>query len=506
MHFARVLHGLGTIFKLFSFSLLVPFFGSFVWDDNVASSGIPSPFGGELRLTTVSFFLTFVIVLLTGFVLTNFAKVQLEELREREGYAIVGFAWLALAAFGGLPLILTRTTIHPLDAYFEIMSGLTTTGATALDPNQFDAIAPSVHLWRATTQYVGGLGIIVLAIAMLSQLTEGAHRLMAAETPGGTVTRLKPKITETAGALWVLYVGFAGVLFFILWFSMRLLGRGLPWKDAALDALITTFTTLSTGGFSNRAASIDYYDSSIITWIITLAMLLAGINFNLYWLFFHGHPGRIWKDPEARFYVAILLTAALAASAVLYNAKLALGASLEHGFFQAASFLTTTGYTSTDHNAFPDAGRLILFLLMFTGACTGSTAGGIKAFRILLLFRLARRELQKLLHPHAVSSVKVQGRMLSDEVLRRVIVFFFCYVTLVLAGSFVYTFLGMDFVSGVSASATLVGNVGPGFNQVAYSFHHVPDLGKAAGIVLMWMGRLEIFTVLILFVPATYRE
>lgn len=506
MHFARVLHGLGTIFKLFSFSLLIPFFGSFVWDENVAPSGIPNPFGGEFRLTTVAFFLTFVIILLVGFVLTNFAKVQLEELREREGYAIVGFAWLTLAAFGSLPLILTRTTLEPLDAYFEVMSGLTTTGATALDPNQFDGIAPSVHLWRATTQYVGGLGIIVLAIAMFSRLTEGAHRLMAAETPGGTVTRLKPKITETAGALWTLYVGFGGVLFFVLWFSMRLLGRGLPWKDAALDALITTFTTLSTGGFSNRAASIDYYDSSFITWIITLAMFLAGINFNLYWLFFHGRRGRLWRDAEARFYLAIFLTAALATSAVLYNAKLNLGSSLKHGFFQAASFVTTTGYTSTDHNAFPDAARLVLFLMMFLGACVGSTAGGIKAFRILLLLRLTRRELQRLLHPHAVASVKVEGRMLPDEVLRRVVVFFFCYVTLVVVGGFVYTFLGMDFVSGVSASATLVGNVGPGFNQVAYSFHHVPDLGKAAAILLMWMGRLEIFTALILFVPATYRE
>lgn len=504
MRFARVLAGLGMLFRLFSFSLIIPFLASLWWDPRTSLFSVLGLF--EVPTSTVVFFFVFIIILLLGYLLTSLAPVGLDEVREREGFAIVGFAWLILAALGGLPFLLTGTTQNPLAAYFETMSGLTTTGATALPLSSFDQILPSIHMWRATLQFVGGLGIIVLAVAVLARLTEAGQRLMSAETPGGQVSRLKPKITQTAAALWNVYLIFTVVLFAVLWPTMHFTGRHLGWKDAAFDAVVVSFTTMSTGGFSNRADSIGFYQSDILTGIVTIFMLAAGVNFNLYWHMFHGRRQRLLRDSEFRFYLSVFLLAFVAVAVILiYNGR-GINDGIEGAAFQTASFLTSTGATSADHNAFPDAAKMVLLLLMFTGACVGSTSGGLKSIRILLLLRLTRIELQKLLHPHAVATLKVEGRIIPEDTLRRVVVFFFAYVTLVLVGSFLYAFIGFDFISAISTATSLVGNTGPAFGRAAYAFDGVSDFGKVIGILLMWMGRLEIFTVLVLFFPRTYRD
>jgi trk system potassium uptake protein len=503
MRVVRVLAGLGTIFRLFSISLIVPILASLWWDPK--TNMIPLA-GLEVRASTIGFVLVLVIILLLGFLLTSIASVQLEELREREGFAIVGFAWLLLAALGAIPFLLTKTTRDPVAAYFETMSGLTATGATAFDLATFDAILPSVHVWRATLHAVGGLGVIVLAVAVFARLTEAGQRLMAAETPGGQATRLKPTVTQTAAALWNVYFAFVVVLFGTLWIAMHFTGRHLSWKDSALDALITSFSTVSTGGFSNRADSIAFYQSGVVSAVVTLFMLASGVNFNLYWHFFHGRRNRLFADSEFRFFLGIFLVSAAAIAAVLILNGSEVSMGTKNAAFYAASFMTSSGLTIADHNAFPEAAKMVLLLLMFTGGCVGSTAGGLKLVRVLLLARLTRRELEKLLHPHAVATLKVEGRVIPEDTLRRVVVFFFAYVTLVLVGAFLFAFTGLGFMSAVSASATLVGNVGPAFDRAAYSFFSVPDLGKLIGIFLMWMGRLEIFTAVVLLFPRTYRD
>jgi trk system potassium uptake protein len=504
MRFARVLAGLGALFRLFSFSVLIPLFASLWWDPR---TDVFVLFGDvTVPTTTIVFTLTFLLIFLVGWLLSSISAVELEELREREGFAIVGFAWLLLAALGGLPFLLTNTTRKPLVAYFETMSGLTTTGSTALPLDTFESILPSVHVWRATLQFVGGLGIIVLAVAVLARMTDAGQRLMSAESPGSQVTRLKPKITQTAAALWNVYILFTLVLFAILWPALHFTGRQLPWKEAALDAMIVSFTTMSTGGFSNHANSIAYFQSPTVTWIVVGFMILAGVNFNLYWHAFHGRERRLFKDAELRFFLTVFLAAFVAVSLILiYNGR-SVGQGIEDAAFQTASFLTSTGATSTDHNAFPDAARLVLLLLMFNGACVGSTTGGLKSIRILIMLRLTRVELQRLLHPHAVATLKVEGRIVPDDTLRRIVVFFFAFVSLVLAGSFFYAFIGFDFVSAIATATAMVCNTGPTFGRAAYAFSDVPDVGKVVGILLMWMGRLEIFTALVLFFPRTYRE
>ncbi len=504
MLYTRVVAALGGVVKLFSFALLVPLAASFVWDEGVARIDLPL-FGWSVPSTTLVFFLTFLFVLLLGSILSRYGVEELDELRDREGFLIVGFAWLILPLLGALPFLLTGLTRNPLDAYFEAMSGITTTGATVL-AEPLEQYARSTMLWRALLQWVGGIGIIVMSVSVIGRVTQGGHRILEMEAPGGAIERLKPRVEQTAKTLFRLYLALTGIAFGTYLLLLRFGGFDLGWKQASYDALLHTFTTLSTGGFSHRTASIAFYDNYAFWWAVIVFMAIAGGSFPLYWAAVHGRSSRLWRSPELRFYAGILGGAALLIVVVLLLSGRSVADALTHGAFQAASFMTTTGYTSTDHNVFPDSARLVLFLLMFTGGMYASTAGGIKVNRIHILLKLSRRELQKLLHPRAVATVKTQGRIVSDDALRRIFVFFFAYITIFIAGAMVYMHFGMDLVSGLSASASAIGNIGPGFDTVASTFATVHVPGKIVAILQMWLGRLEIFTVLLLFVPATYRR
>lgn len=506
MKFARVGYLLGSVFKVFALFLLIPLLGSLYWDEDVRPSAISEILPGTLRETTATFLLTFIFVFLLGFLLTaTFPKIE-EDLREREAFFVVGFGWLFCAALGGLPFLLSGATRDPTVALFEGMSGITTTGFTALDV-PLERYPESLHLWRGSLHFFGGLGIVLVAVAVITRLTEGAHKLLSMEAGTGDVTRLRPKLSQTAKSLFGVYVTINLLAFVAFWLALRYTGDRLGWKPAAYHALVHSMGTIATGGMSTRTDSIAAFDSSLFNTLVIFAAFASGVSFVLYYRVLHGGAGQLWHHPEFRFYVTMILLSAVAVAAfLLYEGRTA-ASGVAHALAAVVTTITTTGYTTTNLDAFPDGAKLFLLLLMFTGGMVGSTAGGIKVARIFLLLRLSLQELQKLLHPHAVTIVKMGGRLFPEDSMRRIVVFFFAYVTVFIAGALGFGLLGFDLESSLSASAASIGNVGFGFGAVAIGFASpVPEAARVLATLLMWIGRLEIFTVLLLFIPATYRS
>jgi trk system potassium uptake protein TrkH len=428
------------------------------------------------------------------------------ELREREAYVTVGAGWFLCALLGALPFLLTRATSDPVVALFESMSGITTTGFTALD-FPLEQYPESIHLWRGALHFFGGLGIVLVAVAIITRLTEGAAKLLSMETGTGDVTRLRPKLTQTAKSLFGVYVTINLLCFVALWAGMALTGERRGWKDAAYHALVHSFSTVATGGLSSRSDSIGAFGSDAVNLTVWFFMVVSGVSFALYYRLFHGDYASFVSNPEFRFYLSITLLTSIGVAGYLWVDGHTVVGAFGSAFFHVATTITTTGLTYVNPDSYPDGAKLFLLLLMFTGGMVGSTAGGLKTARIYLLLRLTFRELQKLLHPHAVSVVKLGGRIFPEDSMRRIVVFFFVYVTTFIGGSFAFAALGMDLESSLSASAASLGNVGFGFGSVAAGFMDpVGPLARMLSFFLMWLGRLEIFTALLLFVPATYRS
>lgn len=504
MHTLRVIAALGGILRIYSFAALVPFVASFVWDEGVAELPLPLV-DASVRLTSLVFGLFFLLVLLTGSALRFFGDADFDHLGARDGFLIVGYGWLLLAVLGAIPFLVSGAIRSPIDALFESMGGITTTGATVM-AFPLEQHAASVLLWRAVLQYLGGIGIVILSVSIIARLTEGADRVLALETPGGTITRLQPTIVKTARALSGVYGAISLFIFAAYLLRLRYGPYAADWSKAVYDALAHTFTTIPTGGYSPYTRSVAHFDDPVLLVMITVFMLVGGGSFALYWTVVHGRPSRLWRNGEFRFFLLIYAAGFLVVLFGLLIDGWFWRDGLIHGAFQTAAFMTGTGYTSVPHDALHGVARMMLFVLMFCGGMVGSTTGGIKTFRLFVLMRMVRREVQRLLHPHAVAIVKSQGRILPEESLRRIVVFFFTYVTVFIAGTIIYTQMGLDIVSGISASAAALGNVGPAFGSVAEGFHTVPPAGKLVAVVQMWLGRLEIFTVLLLFTPGTYRD
>lgn len=511
MKFLRIAATLGSIFKMFGLLLLLPAFGAVYWDDDgVPASSFAADLGLPMKVTTASFLITAIFTMLLGFVLAGFGQEVKDELREREAFFIVGAGWLFCALLGSLPFLLTGATRDVTVAVFEAMSGITTTGFTAL-PGPLESYPPSVHVWRGTLNFFGGLGMIVVAVAVVARLTEGGVKLMSMESAGGDVTRLRPKLSQTAKAIFGVYLGLNIVFFVAFWIILRYTGsEGLGWRDAGFHALVHAMGTMATGGFSTRSLSAAAFGSSAFNIAMFIGLFLGGTQFALLYTGLSRGLASFWQNSEFRFYVAVMSLSGLATAGFLAADGRELGFSLGVGVFTALSTMTTAGFTIGDVDAFPDGAKLVLLFLMFTGAMVGSTAGGIKLARILLLLKLTYRELAKLLHPHAVSVVKVGRRIFPEETMRRIVVFFFVYVTIFIAGALSFALLGLDFETSLVASAATLGNVGFGWAGVADGFMDPlglsSPLARLVGALLMWLGRLEIFTVLLLFVPATYRD
>ncbi len=445
-----------------------------------------------------AFLLASAIALAVGFAGHRTTEI-VRDLSVREGYAVVAFAWVVIGLAGALPFIFTGVVDTPVDAVFESISGFTTTGATVF--GDIEALPHGILLWRSFTQWLGGMGIIVLGIAILPYLGVGGMQLFKAEVPGPTPERLQPRIAQTAKLLWYVYAGMTGAQVLLY------LSGGLSLFDAVTHA----FSTMSTGGFSPRSASIAAFDSAYVQYVTIVFMFLAGVNFAPHYRALSSR-GRIYvRDAEFRFYAAVLLGAALLVAALVFGSGAAgdLGAErvVRDALFQVVSIGTTTGFLTRDYELWPLGAQLVLLALMFMGGMSGSTGGGVKTVRIHVLLRHVVSEMKKSLHPRAVVATRVGTKVVGEGVLLNVLAFLLVFFILYGAGVLLLALLGHDLPTAVGASAAAIGNIGPGLGEVG-AVDNYGWMGSGSELVLMFLmvaGRLELFTVLLLFHPDLWR-
>ena len=460
---------------------------------------------------TDQLFLSGVSVLMVGLLVMLFTKNHSKEMTKRQGYTVVTFGWIVMALSGTIPYILTGSITNFTNAFFETISGYTTTGATIL--NDIEVLPEGILFWRSLTHWIGGMGIIVLAIAILPLLGIGGMQLFAAEAPGPGTDKLHPRITDTAKRLWLIYVGYtaAETLFLSL--------AGMSF----FDALNHSMSTLSTGGFSTKNASLAHWnDSPIIQYIVVLFMFLAGTNFVLSYFGFKGNFLKIFKDEEFKLYAKFIFIFTTVSAIIIYfnSAYLAsssidhpfvfgeVEASIRHALFQVVAIVTTTGFVSADFAIWPHFLVVFFFGLMFLGGSSGSTSGGVKVVRHLVLIRNGFLEFKRSLHPNAVLPVRYNSKTISGEIVFNVLGFFMLYMLSFIIGALGFAFIGLDFESAIGVSASSLGNVGPALADFgpAENFSKMPQIGKWWGAFLMLIGRLELFTVLILLTPFFWKK
>ena len=418
-------------------------------------------------------------------------------LQTRDGFLVVVLSWVVGSAFGALPFVITGAIPSYTDAYFETISGYTTTGASIL--TQIEGLPYSVLFWRSLIHWLGGMGIVVLTVAILPRLGIGGLKLMRSEAPGPTLDKLTPRVTETAKILWGIYLALTVVEVALL------LIAGLDW----FDALTHTFGTLATGGFSPRNASVGAFDSAFVDWVVTVFMLLAAVNFSLYFHAFRREVGHLARNLELRVYLAVFVVGvALVTLSVSGSVYESVGEGLRHASFQVASILTTTGYATADFDVWPPLAKGVLLTLMLVGGCAGSTAGGVKVIRLVTLFKQGLNELKYLVHPQGIFTVNIGDRPVKKDILFPVAVFFFLYVTLVMVTALIVAAAGQDLVTAISTGLATVGNIGPGFGNIgpSHNYAHFPDLVKWWLSLAMLTGRLEVYSVLVLLSPAFWRN
>ena len=420
-----------------------------------------------------------------------------KELGYRDGFAIVVLSWIGLSLLGALPFYFSGKVPVFIDCLFESMSGFTTTGSTILPV--IEALPKSVLFWRALTHWLGGMGIIVLTLAILPLLGIGGMQFFQAEMPGPTKDRLAPRIQDTARILWSVYVLFTVLEIVFLMFG----GMGF------FNALCHSFATLATGGFSNHSASVAYYDSAYIEGVIIAFMFLAGINFSLHFQLLQGKLGSYWKSEEFRLYLSLILitTVIIMVANHLGGVITDIGRNFRDVLFQVVSITTTTGFGTADFDLWPPICKVLLVALMFVGGCAGSTGGGIKVVRFLLFFKYARLQLQRLVHPRQVTTIKLGSTKVPQDVLISILGFFALYIIFFLLASLVVTGTGVDIVTGTTAVIATLNNIGPGLHLVGptQNFGPLPDLAKFVLIICMLAGRLELYTVAVLLTPGFWK-
>ncbi|HKL21364.1 MAG TPA: potassium transporter TrkG, partial [Tichowtungia sp.] len=424
-------------------------------------------------------------------------------LSRRDGFAVVTFGWLFAALFGALPYILSGVIPHPVSAVFETMSGFTTTGASVLPNAAFqtlESIPKGILFWRALTHWFGGMGVLVLCVAILPFLGVGGMQIYRAEMPGPSKDRLTPRITTTAKLLWGVYALLTLAEILLLKFV-----GGMNWFDAACH----TFATMATGGFSTRTASVGAFDSGIVDCIVIFFMFAAGINFSLHYYALTGKPGRYWKDPEFRFYFLFLLVCGTFLTFTVWGSVYEeFLYSLRTAFFQATSIMTTTGFVTADFDRWPDAARLLLVLMMFVGGCAGSTGGGMKVVRIVLMWKKMLKEVRQFMRPKAVMQLKLGGKPVEQEIISHISAFFIIFLIVFGIGSFAMTFFTPDLETATTSVIATLGNIGPGLSAVGatQNFAAIPVPGQIILTLCMLLGRLELYTVLILFLPSFWKK
>ena len=449
--------------------------------------------------TASIFLLSAAALLLTGSVIFLPVRNVQQDLRLRDGFLIVAVCWISLALVGALPfLLLEQPDISYVDALFESMSGLTTTGATIL--TNIDGLPRGILYYRQQLQWLGGLGIVVLAVAILPMLRIGGMQLYRAETPGPLKdSKLTPRITETAKALWLIYLGITVTCALAYWLGGMTL----------FDAVGHAFSTVAIGGMSTHDAGFAWFDNPTLEMIAIFFMVVAGVNFAIHftsWKRASAQP--YFHDPELKLYAGLLLGFAILTTIALYlnGSYGTIAESARYASFQVVSVMTTTGYSTTDFSLWPGFIPIMLICIAFIGGCAGSTCGGMKVIRVMLLYRQAIREVQRLIHPHAVFPIKIGGRKTPPSVMDAVWGFFFLYVSSFVMITIALNGVGVDPVTAYAAAAACITNMGPGLGDVSSNYASLNSTAKLILSFAMLMGRLEIFTLLVLFTPAFWRN
>jgi trk system potassium uptake protein TrkH len=431
-----------------------------------------------------------------GLAVVALARPRRWVLRPRDAYLVVGAGWVLASLVGTAPF-LAHGALGPVDAFFESVSGFTTTGATVMAG--LERAPRALLLWRALSQWIGGMGIVLFAVAVLPLLGIGGMQLFQVEVPGPVKDKLRPRVIETARRLWAVYVGLTAAL----WVALRAAGM------SAFEALCHALTTVASGGFSTRDASLAGFASPLVEWIAIVFMVLAAVNFVLLWRVLSDGWAPAWRDAELRYFLTVLAAATIVIAAVLPDAHAEhLEEALRNALFGVVSAATTTGFAGADWEHWPALAQIVLLMLMVLGGMAGSTAGGVKSLRVMIGFRALEVAVERLVHPRAVRPVKHAGRPVPDDVVAGVWAFFTAYFAIAALAAGVVASAGYDVLTGVSSALSALSNVGPGLGAIGPSdtFAHFPDPVKLSLAACMLAGRLEIFTLLLLFVPGFWRR
>ncbi len=446
---------------------------------------------------SLAFFYSSLICIFPGLAALALTSDANKNITKREGFLIVTLVWIVFSFFGSLPYMLSGAIPDYTNAFFETMSGFTTTGSSILE--NIEEMPHGILFWRSLTQWLGGMGIIVLTLSVMPIFGIGGMQLFTAEVPGPTPDKISPKIHQTARVLWGLYVAFTALQFLLL------LAGGMSWFDSICHSL----TTMATGGFSTKQASIAHWDSPFIHYVIIFFMILAGTNFSLSYLVLKGKFSRLYRDEEFKYYILFIVGFTIIIfSGLLITSHLDVEKSFRDSLFQVVSILTTTGYATADYLTWSPVLTILIFALFFFGGSAGSTGGGIKIMRIVVLLKNSYYELRRIIHPNAIIPVRFNNHSVDSKIVTNVLAFFMFYMIVFFLSTIIFTLFEPDLSTAMGAVATCLGNIGPGLGSVGPSetFLYVHPVGKWFLSFLMLLGRLELFTVLVIFSPSFWKQ
>ncbi len=445
-----------------------------------------------------AFLISILLTAIVGFIMSR-VKGSYKKMKAKDALAIVAIGWLLASFFGSLPFAISGSLPSFVDAFFETISGFTTTGSTVI--KDVEILPKGILFWRSFTHWIGGMGIIVFTLAVIPTMGISGFQIFKAESPGPTADKIVPRIKDTARILYTTYI----VITIIQTILLVIGGMSL------YESVIHTFGTVGTGGYSTRNASIGAYNSTYIHIVITVFMILSGINFSLYYGLVKGKWKEVIRNNELSFYLGIVLCAGLLIGLNIYtrtDGYKNIGLAFRDSFFQVSSIVTTTGYATTDFDLWPVFSKTILLLLMFIGGCAGSTSGSVKVIRILVLIKLVKRQVAKIFHPNAYIPIKIDGKVISDDIVTSISSFFILFIIIFVIGILVISLEGLDFESTISVVATSIANVGPGFGFVGpiRNFSSLSAFSKIFLSFLMLIGRLELFTIVALISPKAWKN
>ncbi|MBQ7085677.1 MAG: TrkH family potassium uptake protein [Anaerotignum sp.] len=480
MNYNMISYVLGSLLRIEGILMSIPMVLAFVYGESAAQK---------------AFLITVVVCLALG-TLIRHKEPENKSIYGREGFVVVALSWIVMSLFGALPFYLSGAINGFINCFFETVSGFTTTGASIL--TEIEGLPMSILFWRSFTHWIGGMGILVFMLAILPMGDERSMYLMKAEAPGPMVSKLVPKVKSTAKLLYKIYIALTVIEMVLL-----LLG-GMP----LFDSVVNSFSTAGTGGFAILNSSIAGYNNAYYEYVITIFMLLFGVNFNLYYLMILRDFKSIWKNEELRYYVVIVVACIVLITGNIYSMYPTFESAFRHAAFQVAAIVTTTGFATANFDLWPEFSKTLIFCLTILGACAGSTGGGIKVSRLIILLKLAYREIRHIVHPRSVNLIKLDGYKVEEDVVRGVTGYIVVYVLLLLGSFILISFDNYDFTTSLTSVITCLGNVGPGFAMVGpvENFSFFSGFSKLVLCFDMLVGRLEIFPIIMLFAPSIWRK